>query len=329
MRKQIALSFLAAASLLGAAVATAESGAGEIFGRVVSMEEFKDAEKTVSLFSISNREPANDTERRQDVWSHLILLDEADRRGIRVSAEEQKTQLQRLLSEKKIAYGSLEYFEWVQQSFGEDYKTFEKRVENFLKLKGLLLDLQAPNSKETVEGVIERAKLKEVRREEARRGPNVLFETTQGSFEIALFTDIAPKAVENMTRLAQKGYYDGLVFHRVIKDFMIQGGDPTATGSGGESIWGEPFEDEFSDSVNFSKPGILAMANSGPRTNGSQFFITVAPTPHLQGRHTIFGEVTSGYEVVQKISETPVGAGDRPASEQKILRVVVKEEGKK
>ncbi|MDD5519148.1 MAG: peptidylprolyl isomerase, partial [Candidatus Omnitrophica bacterium] len=119
----------------------------------------------------------------------------------------------------------------------------------------------------------------------------VVLETNQGSIEIRLMPEAAPKACENFTKLVEKGYYNGLIFHRVIKDFMIQGGDPTATGAGGESIWGKPFADEVTPGVKFDKPGSVAMANAGPNTNGSQFFITTAATPWLNMRHTIFGEV--------------------------------------
>ncbi len=154
--------------------------------------------------------------------------------------------------------------------------------------------------------------------------PVVVFETTQGAVEIKLFPDVAPKAVENMVGLINKGYYNGLIFHRVIKNFMVQGGDPTGTGRGGESLWGRSFEDEFSPSYTFNKPGILAMANAGPGTNGSQFFITTAATPWLNNHHTIFGEVSSGYDVVQKIEQTPTGAGDRPVTEQKIIKASIK-----
>ena len=154
--------------------------------------------------------------------------------------------------------------------------------------------------------------------------PVVVVETNQGTFELKLFPDIAPKACENFLKLAEKNYYDGIVFHRVIAGFMVQGGDPTATGRGGQSVWGEPFEDEFNNAKRFDKPGVLAMANAGPRTNGSQFFITVAPTPHLNDRHTVFGEVASGYDVVKKISQTQVDGNDRPLSEQKILHLSVK-----
>jgi peptidylprolyl isomerase len=152
----------------------------------------------------------------------------------------------------------------------------------------------------------------------------MVIETNQGNIEIQLKTDIAPKACENFEKLAEQGYYNGLIFHRVIKGFMIQGGDPTGTGRGGESIWGAPFEDEVTPVAKFDAPGILAMANAGPNTNGSQFFITCAATPWLNMRHTIFGEVVSGLEVVQKIENTPVGEGDRPVEDQKILRIYYK-----
>ena len=152
----------------------------------------------------------------------------------------------------------------------------------------------------------------------------VVFETTQGTIELKLFPDVAPKTCENMVGLIKKGYYDGLIFHRVIKGFMLQGGDPTATGRGGKSLWGGNFEDEVTPVVKFDRKGLLAMANAGPGTNGSQFFITTIPTPWLSNKHTIFGEVTSGYDVVQKIENTPTGGGDRPIEDQKILKVTVK-----
>jgi len=152
----------------------------------------------------------------------------------------------------------------------------------------------------------------------------VVLETNQGNIEIKLKNDIAPKACENFIKLTEKGYYNGLIFHRVIKGFMIQGGDPTGTGMGGESIWGKPFADEVTPQVKFDGPGILAMANAGPDTNGSQFFITCAKTPWLNMRHTIFGEVIAGLETVQKIENTPTGADDRPLNPQKIIRAYLK-----
>ena len=152
----------------------------------------------------------------------------------------------------------------------------------------------------------------------------VVLETNQGNIEIKLMPQVAPKACENFIGLAEKGYYNGLIFHRCIKGFMIQGGDPTGTGTGGKSIWGVPFSDEVNPGVTFDKPGILAMANAGPNTNGSQFFITVAKTPWLNMRHTIFGEVVSGYDVVEKIVNTATGGADRPIAEQKIIKAYLK-----
>jgi peptidylprolyl isomerase len=152
----------------------------------------------------------------------------------------------------------------------------------------------------------------------------VVFETNMGSIELTLKPDVAPKACENFVGLVKKGYYDGIVFHRVIRNFMIQGGDPTGTGAGGSSVWGKNFEDEFKATAKFDKPGMLAMANRGPNTNGSQFFITTAPTSWLNMKHTIFGEVTAGYDVVKKIEGAPTAAGDRPIEKVVILKAFVK-----
>ena len=152
----------------------------------------------------------------------------------------------------------------------------------------------------------------------------VVLETNQGNIELKLSPEVAPKACENFLGLAEKGYYNGIIFHRVIKGFMLQGGDPTGTGRGGESIWGKPFEDEVSPNVEFDRAGLLAMANAGPNTNASQFFITVAPTPWLNMRHTIFGEVIAGYDVVEKIENTATDASGRPLNEQKIIKAYVK-----
>lgn len=153
---------------------------------------------------------------------------------------------------------------------------------------------------------------------------NVVFETTSGDIVFKLFPDIAPKAVENFIGLVENGYYDGVIFHRVIKNFMVQGGDPTGTGRGGESLWGSAFADEFGAGVVFDRAGLLAMANAGRNTNGSQFFITTVKTPWLNGKHTIFGEVIEGYDNVKKIENVKVGQGDRPSVPQKILKAYVK-----
>ena len=154
-----------------------------------------------------------------------------------------------------------------------------------------------------------------------------LFKTNVGTIEIKLFPEVAPKAVENFTTHIKNGYYDGLIFHRVIPGFMIQGGDPTGTGRGGESIWKKDFKDEFKANVVFDKPYILAMANRGRNTNGSQFFITLAATPHLNGMHTIFGEVIKGKDVINKIAKVTTSGnqrGNKPLFEQKIIKASIK-----
>jgi cyclophilin family peptidyl-prolyl cis-trans isomerase len=148
-----------------------------------------------------------------------------------------------------------------------------------------------------------------------------VIETNKGTIKIKFFPDVAPKAVENFVGLAKKGYYNGVTFHRVIDGFMIQGGDPDGTGRGGKSIWGKPFADEFSPKYRFDRKGLLAMANAGPGTNGSQFFITLAPTPHLNDRHTIFGEVVGGMDVVEKIGKVAKGAGDKPIEPVKMTKI--------
>ncbi len=126
-------------------------------------------------------------------------------------------------------------------------------------------------------------------------------ETSMGAFKVELYEKATPKTVANFVGLAEKGYFDGIVFHRVIANFMIQGGDPTGTGRGGESIYGPTFVDEFVDTLRHTSAGILSMANRGPNTNGSQFFVTLAPTPWLDGKHAIFGKVVEGMDIVQAI----------------------------
>src|SRR5438477_1509899 len=142
-------------------------------------------------------------------------------------------------------------------------------------------------------------------------GTYAKFETSMGDFTVELFEEQTPNTVGNFVKLAEKKFYDGVVFHRVIDGFMIQGGDPAGTGMGGP---GYRFEDECPPGApTFNQVGRLAMANAGPGTNGSQFFVTVGETPWLNGKHTIFGQVTEGYDVVEAISGTTTGAMDRPA----------------
>ncbi|KAI1114753.1 peptidyl-prolyl cis-trans isomerase-like 1 [Nemania sp. NC0429] len=152
---------------------------------------------------------------------------------------------------------------------------------------------------------------------------NVALETSMGTITVELYTSHAPRTCENFRALASRGYYDGVVFHRVIPAFMIQGGDPTGTGRGGASIYGDKFADEISAELRHTGAGVLSMANAGPDTNGSQFFITLAPTPWLDGKHTIFGRVKAGMAVVKRMGLVKTGADDRPVEEVKIIRAKV------
>jgi len=183
------------------------------------------------------------------------------------------------------------------------------------------------------------------------RGPQVTIETSMGTIQLQLFPEQAPKTVENFVTHAQAGYYDGLTFHRVIPNFMIQGGDPTGTGMGGESIWGQPFEDEFSQEL-YNLRGAVSMANAGPNTNGSQFFIVQdkdmteqmqgqmkdagfpdeivdayknGGTPWLDFRHTVFGQVISGMDVVDAIAQVKTDASDQPATPETMDKVTIQE----
>lgn len=157
-----------------------------------------------------------------------------------------------------------------------------------------------------------------------KKDPIVVLQTNAGNIELRLFSKAAPLAVKNFMTHAQNGYYNNLIFHRVIKGFMIQGGDPTGTGMGGESIWHKDFKNEYAPNLTFDRPFLLAMANAGPNTNGSQFFITTAPAPFLNGGYTIFGEVMSGKNVVLKIENARTSPEDRPYTKQIIKKAFVK-----
>lgn len=184
------------------------------------------------------------------------------------------------------------------------------------------------------------------------KGPQVTLETSMGTILLQLFPEQAPKTVENFVTHAKAGYYDGLTFHRVIPNFMIQGGDPTGTGMGGESIWGKPFKDEFSPEL-YNLRGAVSMANAGPNTNGSQFFIVQdkdmtaqmqgqmqdagfpeeivqayqkGGTPWLDFRHTVFGQVIEGMDVVDAIAQVETDASDQPATPVTMDKVTVKDE---
>ena len=153
--------------------------------------------------------------------------------------------------------------------------------------------------------------------------PTVTFETNQGTFIAEMIEDVAPKTAGNFLKLAREGYYDGIIFHRVISGFMIQGGDPTGTGTGGP---GYQIPDEFAVGLAHTQKGTFSMANSGPNTGGSQFFITLAATPWLDGKHAIFGRVTTGLDIVDKIGVIDTGPGDRPREDVVMEKVTVNEE---
>ena len=165
--------------------------------------------------------------------------------------------------------------------------------------------------------------------EREARGPlprTACINTSYGEIRLRLFPEECPKTVENFATHAANGYYDGVLFHRVIKDFMIQTGDPLGDGTGGTSIWGHEFEDEFHRSLRHDRPYTLSMANAGPGTNGSQFFITTVPAPWLDNKHTVFGRVESGIDVVQGIAKVKVNKDDKPILDIKIISVVVMHE---
>ena len=155
--------------------------------------------------------------------------------------------------------------------------------------------------------------------------PIAVFETNQGTFEVELFEDKAPITVKNFTDLAEKGFYDGLIFHRVIDGFMIQGGDPNGTGTGGP---GYTIPDEFHKDLKHDSEGVLSMANAGTNTGGSQFFITLAPTPWLDGHHAIFGKVVKGMDVVRAIGKVDTDFQDKPLSKVVMEKVTIRREEK-
>ncbi|VDK57999.1 unnamed protein product, partial [Gongylonema pulchrum] len=160
---------------------------------------------------------------------------------------------------------------------------------------------------------------------ESKITEHAVIHTSFGDIHIKLFANECPKAVENFCTHARRGYYNGHTFHRVIKSFMIQTGDPTGKGTGGQSIWGEDFEDEFHPALRHDKPYMVSMANAGPNTNGSQFFITVVPADWLDGKNTLFGQVTEGFNVVQKINQVPTfEKSGRPKQEISILSISLK-----
>jgi cyclophilin family peptidyl-prolyl cis-trans isomerase len=182
--------------------------------------------------------------------------------------------------------------------------------------KATVLEKKGSWTKVSLTGWVRADKIKEVK----SILPKVRIKTSLGEIVLELFSDRVPNTCENFIKLVSKGFYNGVIFHRVIPNFMIQGGDPTGTGAGGP---GYTFADEFHPQLRHTKPGILSMANAGPNTNGSQFFITVAPTPWLDNKHSIFGEVIEGMDVVNKIANTERDARDKPLKDVVMESVII------
>lgn len=152
---------------------------------------------------------------------------------------------------------------------------------------------------------------------------NAIIHSSYGEIYLRLFPNECPRTVENFITHACNGYYNGLIFHRVIRGFMIQSGDPLGNGTGGQSIWGDEFEDEIVTSLRHDRPGTISMANAGANSNGSQFFITTSQSPWLDGKHTLFGIVTKGMDVVQAIERLKTDKNDKPIEAVKIINIVV------
>lgn len=160
----------------------------------------------------------------------------------------------------------------------------------------------------------------DAKKDDKPTGNIVKFETTMGTFKVKLYTEKAPITTKNFIDLVNKGFYNGIIFHRIIDGFMIQGGDPTGTGRGGS---GTKIKDEFGAGLKHDKKGILSMANAGPNTGESQFFITLGPQPHLDGKHAVFGEVIDGMSVVDKIGKVKTGGMDKPVEDVKMTKVTM------
>jgi len=216
------------------------------------------------------------------------------------------------------------------------------RYMTYVLLAGIFLGCATSRSRQTPETATSPAVDQEAYSEEVRENlkaqskaeeeqikqsdvVRIKIETTLGDIEAELYPAETPKTVENFVRLTREGFYNGIIFHRVIPEFMIQTGDPTGTGRGGP---GYKFADEFSPNLKHDRPGILSMANSGPNTNGSQFFITTVPTPWLDGRHSVFGRVTSGMETVKKIEQAARDSQDKPLETIEMKSVIIADDFK-
>lgn len=191
-------------------------------------------------------------------------------------------------------------------------KTEEKKADS-LKQQTQQTDVKKDSTKKD-DGTTD------AKKDDKPTGNIVKFETTMGTFKAKLYTDKAPITTKNFMDLVNKGFYNGIIFHRIIDGFMIQGGDPTGTGRGGS---GTKIKDEFGPGLKHDKKGILSMANAGPNTGESQFFITLAPQPHLDGKHAVFGEIIEGMNVVEKIGKVKTGQMDKPVEDVKMTKVTM------
>lgn len=191
-------------------------------------------------------------------------------------------------------------------------KTEEKKADS-LKQQTQQTDVKKDSTKKD-DGTTD------AKKDDKPTGNIVKFETTMGTFKAKLYTDKAPITTKNFIDLVNKGFYNGIIFHRIIDGFMIQGGDPTGTGRGGS---GTKIKDEFGPGLKHDKKGILSMANAGPNTGESQFFITLAPQPHLDGKHAVFGEIIEGMNVVEKIGKVKTGQMDKPVEDVKMTKVTM------
>ena len=207
------------------------------------------------------------------------------------------------------------------EGIAEEVDKIEKEVgKEEPVVEPVIEEVEEPKEVEKVEEKKEEVEPKEEKIEEVKMNAKVKIETTMGDMVIELYEDKAPVTAGNFKKLVEQGFYDGIIFHRVIKGFMIQGGDPTGTGTGGP---GYSIKDEFGPGLKHTEKGILSMANSGPNTGGSQFFILLAATPWLDGKHAIFGKVVEGLDVLEKIGNVDTAPGDKPRTEIKMKKVSV------
>jgi len=207
---------------------------------------------------------------------------------------------------------------------GKDEKTDAKKDENKIDTVKTQVQTTTPSAEQKQDTAKKDASVDDGTKKEVKSTGDIMqIETTLGTIKIKLFPDKAPKTVEHIRALVNKGFYNGIIFHRVIDGFMIQGGDPTGTGTSGS---GQTIPDEFGNGLKHDKAGVVSMANTGrPNSQDSQFFITLAEQPHLDGKYTVFGEVVSGIDVVKKIGKVKTGPGDKPLTEVKMTRVTLTE----